>query len=455
MRATFTREEALVLGLGEVSRDSSAGEGPLALARRALLDAAERVESTLAGLPDVPHRTPEQRAAAASAHAAARQVRRDFLDRHAEAVYAELTGGHSRHLRLDELCTAAAAAFPGLVPDPKVLAAEAERPQADKEGHEVDQGIFLSSVLRLPGAGGHLVDAMLRPTPRALGLRDGYLADGRVDLGSVRLERRDGVAHLTMCRGDNLNAEDAEQIDDMEAAVDLALLDPAVEVCVLRGDVMTHPRYRGRRVFSAGINLKALHAGRIGLVDFLLRRELGYVHKLVRGVRVEDGWWSPPAAKPWVAVVDGFAIGGGTQLLLVADHVIAASDAYLSLPAAQEGIVPGASALRLTRAAGSRIARQVILLGRRIRVVEPDARLLVDEVYESGPELDAAAERAADRLRGAAVVANRRMLLAVEEPLDAFRGYLADFALEQAQRLYSDDVIGKVGRFTAGVRATV
>lgn len=422
----------------------------LAPARRAVLDAAARAESVLAGLPDVPRRSPEQRAAASAAHAAARRVRRDFLDRHAEAVYAELTDGQSRQLRLDELCAAAAAAFPGLVPDEQALAAERDRPQADKEGHEIDQGIFLSSVLRLPGAGGHLVDAMLRPTPRALRLLDAYGADGRIDLGSVQLERRDGVAHLTMCRGENLNAEDGEQVDDMETAVDLALLDPAVEVCVLRGGVMTHPRYRGRRVFCAGINLKALHAGRIGLVDFLLRREMGYVHKLVRGMRVEDGWWSPPVVKPLVAAVDTFAIGGGTQLLLVADHVIAAADSYLSLPAAQEGIVPGASALRLTRAAGSRIARQVILSGRRIRAVEPDARLLVDEVYESGAELDAAVERGADRLRGAAVLANRRMLLAVEEPLDAFRAYLADFALEQAQRLFSDDVIGKVGRFTLG-----
>ena len=51
---------------------------------------------------------------------------------------------------------------------------------------------------------------------------------------------------------------------------------------------MTHPRYRGRRVFSAGINLKALHVGGISLLDFLLRRELGYISKLMRGILVED-----------------------------------------------------------------------------------------------------------------------------------------------------------------------
>src|SRR5262249_62248921 len=103
--------------------------------------------------------------------------------------------------------------------------------------------------------------------------------------------------------------------------------------------------------------------------------------------------------KPWVAAVDGFAIGGGTQLLLVLDHVIAAADAYFSLPAAKEGIIPGVANFRLARVAGARLSRQVILLGRRIRATEPAARLLVDEVVEP-EEVDAAVERSLSRLGG-------------------------------------------------------
>lgn len=404
--------------------------------------------AVIGNLPEVPHRSPRQRAEAAAAHASARLARQAFLRRHAEAVYAELTGGFTRRPRLDELCRSAADAFPGLVPDEGALAAERDRPQAHKEGHEIDQAIFVSAVLRSQAAGGHLLETMLRPLPRSLGLLDDYLRLGTADLGTVQLERRGGVAHLTMCRGDNLNAEDSELVDDLETALDLALLDPAVEVSVLRGGEMTHPRYRGRRIFCAGINLKALHAGRIGLVDFLLRREMGLVHKLLRGVGTDGGWWSPPIAKPWIAVVDGFAIGGGAQLLLVADYVIAASDAYLSLPAAQEGIVPGAAPLRLSRIAGARLARQIILEGRRISVTEPGAQALVDEICASGDEIEVAVRQAADRLRGAALVANRRMLLAVEEKLDDFRLYLADFAVEQALRIYSDDVLEKVNRFS-------
>jgi thioesterase DpgC len=295
------------------------------------------------------------------------------------------------------------------------------------------------------------MDAMLRPTARALRLLPEFQRTGVLEMEAVRLERRDGVARLTMCREDRLNAEDNQQVDDMETAVDLALLDPSVRVGLLRGGEMSHPRYRGRRVFSAGINLKNLSSGDISLVDFLLRRELGYIHKLIRGLRTDDAgaWHVRYVEKPWVAVVDGFAIGGGTQLLLAFDHVIAASDAYLSLPAAKEGIIPGASNFRFSRYVGPRLSRQVILEGRRIWATEPQAKLLVDEVVEPA-ELDAAVERSLDRLDGEAVLANRRMLNLAEEPEDAFRAYMAEFAFQQALRLYGEDVIHKVGRFAAG-----
>src|SRR5262249_50156873 len=82
------------------------------------------------------------------------------------------------------------------------------------------------------------------------------------------------------------------------------------------------------------INLKSLHAGRISLVGFLVRRELGYLQKIMRGIRADaaGSWHSPLVEKPWVAAVDSFAIGGGAQILLVMDHVIAATDSYISLP---------------------------------------------------------------------------------------------------------------------------
>ncbi|MER8073191.1 (3,5-dihydroxyphenyl)acetyl-CoA 1,2-dioxygenase DpgC [Streptomyces sp. NPDC094034] len=418
-------------------------------ARLALARAAEATSTLLAGLGEPSNRSPEQRAEADAAVDAARALRAAFMDTHAEAVYDELTDHRSRHLRLAELVQEAAARFPGLVPTAEQLAAERTRAQAHKEGHEIDQGIFFSRVLRSPTAGAHLLDAMLKPTPAALALLPEFTRTGTVRLRSVTVERRGAVTHLTMCREDSLNAEDDQQVDDMETAVDLVLLDPGTEVGLLRGGVMSHPRHRGRRIFSAGINLKALHGGGISLVDFLLRRELGYLHKLIRGVRPEGtaDWRRSTVDKPWVAVVDGFAIGGGAQLLLLFDHVIAASDAYVSLPAAQEGIIPGVANFRLTRSVGPRLARQVILEGRRVHASEPAARLIIDEVREP-TALDAAAAESAERLRGTAVLANRRMLNLAEEPTDQFRSYMAEFALQQALRLYDADVLDKVSRFS-------
>lgn len=413
----------------------------------ALAEAATRAEKRLAVLPEPARRDPAQRRAAGEIKTAVRRVRAAFLDARADEVYDAVTDGRRRPVPLAGVIDAAAHQFPGLLPSAPLLAADQGRRQADKEGWEVDQGLFVRAVLRSPVAGRHLLETMLRPTPRALRELAAFRSTGTADLGSVRLRRDGARAELTMCREDCLNAEDARQVDDMETAVDLVALDGQCRVGVLRGGPMTHPKYAGRRVFSSGINLKELHAGRISLLDFLLRREMGYLSKLMRGVRVDGSLWpDQPVVKPWVAGVDGFAIGGGAQLLLVLDRVVAARDAYFCLPAAQEGIVPGVANLRLTRAVGARAARQILLWGRRVHADEADAALVFDDVV--APEAVATAVvEAADRLDNAAVVANRRMLHLAEEPLDAFRCYLAEFALQQALRLYSPDVLSKVGRF--------
>jgi thioesterase DpgC len=325
--------------------------------------------------------------------------------------------------------------------------------QRDKEGHEIDQGIFFHALLCLRETGKHLVEAALQPTPRSLELIEEFRREARLDLGSVLIARHGCAAHLTINNFYCLNAEDDRLVEDLETAVDLALLDDEVRVGVLRGGIMTHPRYAGRRVFSAGINLKALHAGQISFVDFLLRRELGFINKFVRGLLLDrettaahnSDLHKPGVEKPWIAAVDSFAIGGGAQILLAVDRVVAAADSYFSLPAAQEGIVPGFSNLRLTRFLGFRKSRQVILCGRKIWAKDPDADLLFDEIVDPN-ELDAAIERNVQQLGSPAVVANRRMLNLADEHPGMFLMYASEFALTQAERLYSQDVLDKIGR---------
>ncbi|WP_327138354.1 enoyl-CoA hydratase/isomerase family protein (plasmid) [Streptomyces sp. NBC_01340] len=398
----------------------------------------------LAALPIRPLRDPGQEQLAAALHATARRLRTEFLSRHAERVYDVLTDNRRSRPRLAELARSAAEAFPGLVPSPEQLAQEARLTQPDKEGREIDQGILFGALLAAPRAGVHLTESMRRPTPRALELLAEFRRTGEIVLDAARLERRAAAGHVTITNGHCLNAEDNQHVADMETLVDLVLLDPQVRVGVIRGGVMTHPRYAGRRVFSAGINLKAFKAGAISFVDFLLTRELGYISKIMRGLVATDAMWpASPVEKPWLAAVDTFAIGGGAQILLACDQVVAASDAYFSLPAANEGIVPGVANLRLTRYLGARPARQVILGGRAIRADEPDARLLFDDVFDSA-EMDLAVEAAAERLDNPAVIANRHMLNLADEPEDSFRRYLAEFAVQQAMRAYSPDVLAKM-----------
>jgi thioesterase DpgC len=232
----------------------------------------------------------------------------------------------------------------------------------------------------------------------------------------------------------------------MEQAGDVALLYPKTEVCVLRGAAVTHPKHSGRRIFGAGINLTHLYQGKIRYLWYLIR-DLGFVNKFYRGLALPEV--SPEVdsrEKLWIAAVEGFAIGGHCQILLTMDHTLAAHDAYLTLPARKEGIVPGAANLRLPRFVGDRIARQAVMAERRIDCASPEGRLICDEVVSSS-EMDHAIDRIVERLTGSGVVsaaANRRAFRAGEEPLDAFRRYMAVYAREQAYCHFSPALIANL-----------
>jgi thioesterase DpgC len=413
----------------------------LAADAAALRAFVERQAVLLAQLPRKDARYARERERANELLDSCRRLRESFLGQHAGPVYDSVTDGRTTELRLPELVRLASERFPGLLPSRDELRDDRARPLAEKDGWELDVAIFLRAVLRLPVQGDHLVGAMLRPTARAQTLLPQFRSDGRIDLGTVLVERRSGVAYLTFQKARSLHAEDERFVADLEVAVDLALLDDGVSVGVLRGGRVDHPRYAGRRVFCAGINLRELRAGRIGLVEFLVGRELGFMNKIARGLREGE----PPATreKPWLAVVEGFAIGGGLQMVLVCDRVVAERGAYVSLPAAAEGIVPGLANLRLTRVAGARLARRLVLAGARVAAEDEAGRLFFDDVAER-PALDAAVEEAVHDLARPAVVPNRRLLLLAEEPPALFREYVAEFAVAQALRLQSPDLVANL-----------
>jgi thioesterase DpgC len=362
--------------------------------------------------------------------------RDEFLRANVEAIYDELTDGMSKTLRDDQLLAAAAERYPGLVPSRYQLAGEAERKLAEKRGLEIAQGLFLSHVLASPRAGSHLVWAMLRPTSDALERIDDFRATGVADLGTVHVSRRGRAGYLEIRNPRHLNAEDDTTLWATECAVDLILLDPEIEVGLMRGGVVDHPRYAGARIFGSGLNLTRLYLGQLPFI-FFITRDLGYVNKIYRGL-------SGPAHRPgapeetteklWVAAAETYAIGGACQLLHVMDHVIAARGCRLFLPARKEGIIPGASPLRLPRSVGDRLARQAILSGREFEAGVPPAELLCDEVVEPDA-VDEAIEARVEALTSSGLInaaANRRALRVGQEPLDVFRQYMATFSREQA-----------------------
>src|SRR2546428_14027711 len=116
------------------------------------------------------------------------------------------------------------------------------------------------------------------------------------------------------------------------------------------------------------------------------------------------------------------------------DSTLPAHDAFVTVPARKEGIIPGAAILRLPRFVGDRIARQAVMAERRIDCASPEGRLICDEIVPAA-DMDAALARTVEKLTGSGVVSaagNRRAFPAGEEPPDLFRRYMAGDAAQPA-----------------------
>jgi thioesterase DpgC len=404
----------------------------------------------LAALPPKPKRNAAEQALATHILQLSRDTRMRFLATHGFILYRRLTDYGAAYRRVEDLAYAAAAAVPGLVPTRETVAAEGRLAQKDKDGHEIDQGLLFHYFLGRRDSGLNLCEAMLRPRQEALAALERLKREGRVDLGKASVERQ-GQASLVLLKNPrSLNAEDDTTIDDVETAVDLALLDPETSICVLRGDTIRGGKYDGQNVFCTGINLTRLYHGQIPYLWYLVR-DLGFVSKIFRGLAIGpycDEIFGTTLEKPWVAVVEKFAIGGGCQYLLVMDYVLAASDAYMTLPARKEGIIPAAANLRLPRFVGDRLARQAVMYDRRIDCDSTEGRLLCDRVVPPA-EIDAALTEVVERLTSSGVVsaaANRRAFRIGQEPLDLFRAYMAVYARDQAMCHFSPALIGNLER---------
>jgi enoyl-CoA hydratase len=209
------------------------------------------------------------------------------------------------------------------------------------------------------------------------------------------------VALVTMDRPEALNALSFRLIEELVAALQTLDADPAVRVIVLTG--------AGERAFAAGADVGEMAAG---TPDSMARD--GSFERWDEVGRVR---------KPTIAAVRGFALGGGCELAMACDMIVAGDTAKFAQPEIKLGVIPGAGGTqRLPRAIGKARAMEMILTGRSIDATEAERVGLVTQVVPAAETVDAAlalAGRIAAMPPAAVLSAKAAVARAYELPLEA------------------------------------
>ena len=173
------------------------------------------------------------------------------------------------------------------------------------------------------------------------------------------VETADGVCLIRLNRPQALNALNAQLMDEMTAALDAAEADHSVGCIVITGS---------ERAFAAGADIKEMASKSYAEVygeDFITRN------------------WERAAScrKPVIAAVAGYALGGGCELAMMCDFIIAADNAKFGQPEINLGVSPGAGGTqRLPRFVGKAKAMDMVLTGRMMDAAEAERCGLVSRV---------------------------------------------------------------------------
>jgi enoyl-CoA hydratase/carnithine racemase len=195
--------------------------------------------------------------------------------------------------------------------------------------------------------------------------------------GPVRVDCSDGIATVTLDRPEALNAISTALAGALAAAFEPLATDPKVRAVMLTG--------AGERAFCVGADLK--ERGGFDDQGWLVQREV--FRRAFAAVR--------RSPLPTVAAVFGYALGGGTELALSCDLVVAADDTVFGLPEVRLGLVPaGGGTQLLVRRIGRSAARDLVLTGRRVDAAEAQRLGLVDRVVPRAEVHDAARGLAAE-----------------------------------------------------------
>jgi enoyl-CoA hydratase len=215
---------------------------------------------------------------------------------------------------------------------------------------------------------------------------------------TILVEQRDAVTIITLNRPKALNALNSHVLDELIAAFAAFEADPGQRCAVLTGS--------GEKAFAAGADIKEMSekpAAEFYSGDFFSR----WTSHVVKTTR-----------KPWIAAVNGFALGGGCELAMMADFIIASDNAKFGQPEIKLGVGPGmGGSQRLTRAIGKSKAMDMCLTGRMMNADEAERTGLVARVVPLANLMDEAVKAAAEiaAMPPLAAIANKEMVNAAFE----------------------------------------
>jgi enoyl-CoA hydratase len=189
-----------------------------------------------------------------------------------------------------------------------------------------------------------------------------------MDYAFILTEIRDRVGLIRINRPKQLNALNPQTMDELTRACAAYDDDPQVGCIVITGDA---------RAFAAGADIKQMVTASV--VDMLDSPFIDYWDRLQK------------IAKPVIAAVSGYCLGGGNELAMACDMIVASETAVFGQPEVNLGVIPGAGGTqRLTRALGKPLAMEVILNDRRLSAQEACRWGLVNRVVPEEVYLDEA-----------------------------------------------------------------
>jgi enoyl-CoA hydratase len=233
-----------------------------------------------------------------------------------------------------------------------------------------------------------------------------------MDYQTILVETREAVGLITLNRPEALNALSAELIEEVGRAVDQFERDGAIGAMVVTGN---------EKAFAAGADIKQM-------------KDKDYMDVFLGNFLSGDAERIDACRKPVIAAVAGYALGGGCELAMMCDFILAADNAQFGQPEIKIGTIPGLGGTqRLTRFVGKSKAMEMALTGRTMGAAEAERAGLVSRIVPTAELLDEAIKTAA----AIAALSRPAVLMAKEAVKRAYETSLSEGLLFERRLFHS------------------